>query len=57
MPKDKGYGNMSYGKGESLQEGVSEQAPLNQAYMPRENGEGQRPASPKKEKKGQFTIC
>lgn len=43
--------------GASVQTGLSSQMPLDKSYEPRTSGQGERPAPPKKEKAGKYTIC
>ena len=40
----------------SLEKGLSDQEKCDKSYVPRTSGQGQRPAPPKSEKKGKFTI-
>jgi hypothetical protein len=40
----------------SVQDGLSEKEKCPKGYVPRTSGQGQRPNTPKAEKKGQFTI-
>ena len=40
----------------NLQKGISEEEKLDKGYTPRKSGQGQRPAPPKGEKTGKFTI-
>jgi len=40
----------------STSDGLSEKEKIGKGYEPRTSGQGQRPNSPKGEKKGKFTI-
>ncbi len=40
----------------NLEKGLSEQEKLDKSYEPRKSGQGERPAPPKTEKAGKFTI-